>query len=81
MFLFFQDFFLTEIYYMDVYSYNMISYILSNEILRFLSEIDIITVVTREITIFIFTISKNGLCMNSKLKVLPGLKGKYNLLI
>ena len=32
-------------------------------------------VVTSEITIFIFTISKNGFFMNSRLKVLPkGLK-------
>ena len=50
---------------------------LSNEILRFLSEIeiDIPLVVTSEITIFIFTVSENGLFMNSGLKVLPiGLK-------
>ena len=50
---------------------------LSNEMLRFLSEIeiDITTGGHYEITIFIFTVSKNGLFMNAGLKVLPnGLK-------
>ena len=54
------------------------SYMLSNKVLRFLSEIEIDIlplVVTSEIIIFIFTVSKNGLFMSSGLKVFPkGLK-------
>ena len=62
---------------MDVYSYNMISYMLSNKILRFLSEIGIDMlplVATNEITIFIFTVSKNGLFMNYGLSLAKRLK-------